>query len=199
MPLVASQTPPPAAPAAERHAVRVAAAVAVAAASAVAAAVAADTAATALARCTRFPALGAAASRASPSSLAVTSPFTAATASAPRLGDGEGGPIAVGTRVSFPYGGSRRTGTVADVSMIPDQSGGPVARLPDRRRLSQGVRAGRRHHPGHRAGGCLRSGRRRRRVRPQAADGTRATGSLHRPGAARRATVTARSTGLAIL
>lgn len=33
-------------------------------------------------------------------------------------------PIAVGTRVSFPYGGSRRTGTVADVSMIPDQSGG---------------------------------------------------------------------------
>ena len=36
----------------------------------------------------------------------------------------EGGPIAVGTRVSFPYGGSRRTGTVADVSMIPDQSGG---------------------------------------------------------------------------
>ena len=36
----------------------------------------------------------------------------------------DGGPIAVGTRVSFPYGGSRRTGTVADVSMIPDQSGG---------------------------------------------------------------------------
>ena len=32
--------------------------------------------------------------------------------------------IAVGTRVSFPYGGSRRTGTVADVSMVPDGSGG---------------------------------------------------------------------------
>jgi hypothetical protein len=39
--------------------------------------------------------------------------------------EGEGSAaIAVGTRVSFPYGGSRRTGTVADVSMIPDQSGG---------------------------------------------------------------------------
>lgn len=32
--------------------------------------------------------------------------------------------IAVGTRVSFPYGGSRRTGTVADVSMVPDGAGG---------------------------------------------------------------------------
>jgi len=32
--------------------------------------------------------------------------------------------IAVGTRVSFPYGGSRRTGTVSDVSLIPDASGG---------------------------------------------------------------------------
>jgi len=32
--------------------------------------------------------------------------------------------IAVGTRVSFPYGGSRRTGTVADVSVLPDGSGG---------------------------------------------------------------------------
>jgi hypothetical protein len=32
--------------------------------------------------------------------------------------------IAIGTRVTFPYGGSRRTGTVADVSMLPDGSGG---------------------------------------------------------------------------
>ena len=32
--------------------------------------------------------------------------------------------IAVGTRVSFPYGGSRRTGTVTDVSLVPDGSGG---------------------------------------------------------------------------
>ncbi|MBV8196448.1 MAG: hypothetical protein JOY80_13085 [Candidatus Dormibacteraeota bacterium] len=32
--------------------------------------------------------------------------------------------IAVGTRVSFPYGGSRRTGTVTDVSMVPDGAGG---------------------------------------------------------------------------
>jgi len=32
--------------------------------------------------------------------------------------------IAVGTRVSFPYGGSRRTGTVSDVQMVPDGSGG---------------------------------------------------------------------------
>lgn len=32
--------------------------------------------------------------------------------------------IAVGTRVSFPYGGSRRTGTVADVSVLPDGAGG---------------------------------------------------------------------------
>jgi hypothetical protein len=32
--------------------------------------------------------------------------------------------IAVGTRVTFPYGGSRRTGTVADVSMLPDGAGG---------------------------------------------------------------------------
>jgi hypothetical protein len=32
--------------------------------------------------------------------------------------------IAVGTRVSFPYGGSRRTGTVADVSILPDGAGG---------------------------------------------------------------------------
>ena len=32
--------------------------------------------------------------------------------------------IAVGTRVSFPYGGSRRTGTVSDVSVLPDGTGG---------------------------------------------------------------------------
>lgn len=32
--------------------------------------------------------------------------------------------IAIGTRVTFPYGGSRRTGTVSDVSMLPDGSGG---------------------------------------------------------------------------
>ncbi|MGI8846949.1 MAG: hypothetical protein ACR2GX_01585 [Candidatus Dormibacteria bacterium] len=32
--------------------------------------------------------------------------------------------IAVGTRVTFPYGGSRRTGTVADVSMLPNPTGG---------------------------------------------------------------------------
>ncbi len=32
--------------------------------------------------------------------------------------------IAVGARVSFPYGGSRRVGTVADVSMLPDGGGG---------------------------------------------------------------------------
>ncbi len=30
----------------------------------------------------------------------------------------------VGTRVTFPYGGSRRVGTVADVSMLPDGGGG---------------------------------------------------------------------------
>lgn len=32
--------------------------------------------------------------------------------------------ITVGTRVTFPYGGSRRTGTVTDVSMVPDGAGG---------------------------------------------------------------------------
>jgi hypothetical protein len=37
---------------------------------------------------------------------------------------GKGETIAVGTRVSFPYGGSRRTGTVADVSVLPDGAGG---------------------------------------------------------------------------
>ena len=32
--------------------------------------------------------------------------------------------FAIGTRVTFPYGGSRRTGTVTDVSMVPDGAGG---------------------------------------------------------------------------
>lgn len=35
-------------------------------------------------------------------------------------------PIPVGTRVSFPYGGSRRTGVVADVALMPDGNGGSV-------------------------------------------------------------------------
>ena len=30
----------------------------------------------------------------------------------------------VGSRVTFPYGGSRRTGTVSDVSPMPDGNGG---------------------------------------------------------------------------
>ncbi|MHB8717810.1 MAG: hypothetical protein ACYDAC_02810 [Candidatus Dormibacteria bacterium] len=34
------------------------------------------------------------------------------------------GGITVGSRVTFPYGGSRRTGTVSDVSVLPDASGG---------------------------------------------------------------------------
>ncbi len=33
------------------------------------------------------------------------------------------GALPVGTRVTFPYGGSRRTGTIADVSEMPDPSG----------------------------------------------------------------------------
>jgi hypothetical protein len=40
----------------------------------------------------------------------------------------QGETIAVGTRVSFPYGGSRRIGTVADASVMPD---GAVAYLID--------------------------------------------------------------------
>ena len=32
--------------------------------------------------------------------------------------------IVVGTRVSFPYGGTRRVGTVAEVSLLPDGKGG---------------------------------------------------------------------------
>jgi len=35
-----------------------------------------------------------------------------------------GDAFTVGTRVTFPYGGSRRVGTVADVSMLPDGGGG---------------------------------------------------------------------------
>jgi len=34
--------------------------------------------------------------------------------------------LPVGTRVSFPYGGSRRTGTVSDVALMPDGGGGSV-------------------------------------------------------------------------
>jgi hypothetical protein len=34
------------------------------------------------------------------------------------------GAIAIGSRVTFPYGGSRRTGTVSDVSVLPDATGG---------------------------------------------------------------------------
>jgi len=40
------------------------------------------------------------------------------------MSEGTNEGIAVGTRVSFPYGGSRRTGTVTDVSLVPDGSGG---------------------------------------------------------------------------
>ena len=34
------------------------------------------------------------------------------------------GALPVGTRVTFPYGGSRRTGTISDVSAMPDGGGG---------------------------------------------------------------------------
>jgi hypothetical protein len=34
--------------------------------------------------------------------------------------------IPVGTRVTFPYGGSRRAGTVAEVSLMPDGNGGSI-------------------------------------------------------------------------
>ncbi len=33
------------------------------------------------------------------------------------------GAIAIGSRVTFPYGGSRRTGTVSDVSVMADING----------------------------------------------------------------------------
>lgn len=39
-------------------------------------------------------------------------------------GDVPASAIPVGTRVSFPYGGSRRVGTVSDVSVLPDGNGG---------------------------------------------------------------------------
>jgi len=32
--------------------------------------------------------------------------------------------IALGSKVTFPYGGSRRTGTVTDISELPDGGGG---------------------------------------------------------------------------
>jgi len=33
------------------------------------------------------------------------------------------GAFPVGTKVTFPYGGSRRTGTISDVSAMPDPNG----------------------------------------------------------------------------
>ena len=39
-------------------------------------------------------------------------------------GDLPEGALPVGTRVTFPYGGSRRTGTISDVSAMPDPGGG---------------------------------------------------------------------------
>lgn len=35
-------------------------------------------------------------------------------------------PIEVGARVTFPYGGSRRTGRVSDISLLPDGRGANV-------------------------------------------------------------------------
>ena len=47
-------------------------------------------------------------------------------------GDLPANSIPIGTRVTFPYGGSRRTGTVSDVSLMPDGRGGSsVAYLVD--------------------------------------------------------------------
>ena len=40
------------------------------------------------------------------------------------MGDLPAQSLPVGTRVTFPYGGSRRTGTVADVALMPDGQGG---------------------------------------------------------------------------
>jgi hypothetical protein len=39
--------------------------------------------------------------------------------------------IAIGTKVTFPYGGSRRTGIVSDVSMMPDGDGMAISYLID--------------------------------------------------------------------
>ncbi|HEX3607251.1 MAG TPA: hypothetical protein VH134_15120 [Candidatus Dormibacteraeota bacterium] len=38
-------------------------------------------------------------------------------------GDLPASSLPIGTRVSFPYGGSRRTGVVSDVSLMPNPSG----------------------------------------------------------------------------
>ncbi len=38
--------------------------------------------------------------------------------------DTESEAITIGSRVTFPYGGSRRTGTVSDISEMPNGSGG---------------------------------------------------------------------------
>ena len=38
-------------------------------------------------------------------------------------GDLPEGALPVGTKVTFPYGGSRRTGTISDVSAMPDPGG----------------------------------------------------------------------------
>jgi len=42
-----------------------------------------------------------------------------------------GDAIAIGTKVTFPYGGSRRTGIVSDVSMMPDGDGMAISYLID--------------------------------------------------------------------
>ena len=39
-------------------------------------------------------------------------------------GDLPASSLPIGTRVSFPYGGSRRTGVISDVSLMPDPNGG---------------------------------------------------------------------------
>lgn len=39
-------------------------------------------------------------------------------------GDLPASSLPIGTRVSFPYGGSRRTGVISDVSLMPDAGGG---------------------------------------------------------------------------
>jgi hypothetical protein len=38
-------------------------------------------------------------------------------------GDLPASSLPIGTRVSFPYGGSRRTGVISDVSLMPDPGG----------------------------------------------------------------------------
>jgi hypothetical protein len=39
-------------------------------------------------------------------------------------GDVPASSLPIGSRVSFPYGGSRRTGVISDVSLMPDGNGG---------------------------------------------------------------------------